>query len=92
VRGISRSRELLAIAYEFAVDSLFLHVQMIFKNLVEALQAHALRVFFFVVPNRRPAPDALDHEGRLVLFLSFFHGLKVMLRRYDLISTTLNDS
>jgi hypothetical protein len=62
----------LTVADEFSVDRLFLRVEVIAKNLVEAIQTHAGCLLCFVIANRGPAPDALDHE-RLFRFLFVHH-------------------
>ena len=62
----------LSIAYKLSVNRLLLRAQVIAQNLIEALQAHTFCFFLFVVTNLLVAPDALDHEGRLV-FSFFFH-------------------
>ena len=68
----------LTVAHEFTVDGLFLRVQVVVQDLVEARQADAVCLFCFVIANRSPAPDALDHK-RLFCFL-FVHGRRIALR------------
>jgi hypothetical protein len=62
----------LTVADEIAVDRSLLCVKMIVKDLVETTQAHAGRLFFFVITNPRPTPDALDRESFFVLFVHKF--------------------
>ena len=59
----------LTVADEVAVDRLLLRVKVVVQDLVETTQAHAGRLFFFVLTNPGPAPDALDHEGFFFLFV-----------------------
>ena len=61
----------LTVADEVAVDRLFLRVKMVVQDLVETTQAHAGRLFFLIITNPGPTPDALDHEGVVVIF--FIH-------------------
>jgi hypothetical protein len=61
----------LTVADEVAVDRLLLRVKVIVQDLVETTQAHAGRLFFLIITNPGPTPDALDHEGVVVIF--FIH-------------------
>jgi hypothetical protein len=58
----------LTVADEVAVDRLLLRVKVIVQDLVETTQAHAGRLFF-ILANRGPTPDALDHESFFFLFV-----------------------
>jgi hypothetical protein len=62
----------LAITHELSVNCLFLRVQVIVQDLVEAVQANTFCFFLFVVANLRAAPNALDHKSGFV-FSSFVH-------------------
>jgi hypothetical protein len=44
---------------------------MVVQDLVETTQAHAGRLFF-ILANRGPTPDALDHESFFFLFVHKF--------------------
>ena len=79
----------LSVADKFTVSRSFLRVQMVVQYLVEAFQADAVRFFFLVVANLRPAPDTLDREF-LVHSLGFFHGCTVSAPRYVLMAGRLN--
>ena len=61
----------LTVADEIAVDRSLLRVKMVVQDLVETTQAHAGRLFFFIIANPRPTPNTLDHEGGVVIF--FIH-------------------
>ena len=62
----------LTVADEVAVDRLLLFVKMVVQDLIETTQAHAGRLFFFVISNPGPTPNALDHESLFVLFVHKF--------------------
>ena len=66
----------LSIADVLAMRSVFLRVQVIVQDLIEARQAHTFRFFLFVVANCFSAPDALDHKGRFSFFC-FVHAVDV---------------
>ena len=59
----------LTVADEVAVDRSLLRVKMVVKYLVETIQAHARRLFFFIIANPGPTPNALDDESFFFLFI-----------------------
>ena len=67
--GIARG---LTVADEVAIDRLLLRVKMVVEDLVETTQAHPGRLFFIIIANPGPTPNALDHEGFFVLFVHKF--------------------
>ena len=62
----------LTVTDEVAVDRLLLCVQMVVQDLVETTQAHACRLFFFIITNPGPTPNALDQESFFLLFVHKF--------------------
>jgi len=70
----------LTVADEVAVDRSLLRVKMVVQDLVETIQAHARRLFFFIIANPGPTPNALDLES---FFLLFVHDCKHRLARLN---------
>ena len=62
----------LTVTDKIAVGRLLLRVKMVVKDLVETTQAHAGRLFFFIITNPRPTPNALDQESYFLLFVHKF--------------------
>ena len=57
----------LTVADEIAVDRLFLRVQVVVQDFIEALEAYAFSFFLVVFANLRSAPNTLDHKGLFCL-------------------------
>jgi hypothetical protein len=74
--GIGRG---LTVADEFAVRGLFLSVEVVVQDFIEALQANTIGFALLVISNRGPAPDALDYEC-LFRFLFVYHSASVLPR------------